>query len=332
MTALAVGRELGLVDNGTQTVTGQELDATSDDELQSNCQRISIYARVTAAHKLRVVRALQQCEQVVAMTGDGVNDAPAVKAADVGIAMGLSGSDVTKEAADIVLADNNFASIVSAIEEGRGIFDNIQKFVYYLLVCNAGELLLMFFAALVNWPVPLTAIQILWINLVTDGMPALALGMEPLERDVMRRRPRRPGERLISLRRGFAMLAQGVLIAAVASAGFWLTYRGTATNLSAGRMIAFCVAAYAQIFFSVACRSQRFTMPELGLFTNPYLFAAIVFSAVLQLRAITLPFASAIFDVPASALSQWPMVLILSIVPATVVELGKLLHARFWPG
>ncbi|MFM8803057.1 MAG: cation-translocating P-type ATPase, partial [Planctomycetia bacterium] len=201
-TALAIGRELGLADGAGRAVTGAELDGLPDDALAEAVESIAVYARVTAEHKLRVVRAWQRRGQVVAMTGDGVNDAPAVKAADIGIAMGVTGTDVTKEASDMVLTDDNFASIVSAVEEGRSIYDNVQKFVHYLLACNAGEVMLMFVAAVAGWPAPLAAIQILWLNLVTDGLPALALGLEPPERGLMTRRPRPPQEPVITTRRG----------------------------------------------------------------------------------------------------------------------------------
>ena len=197
-TALAIARELGIASDGDRVVSGQELDAMAGDALEAEVERIPVYARVKAEHKLRVVRAWKSRGDVVAMTGDGVNDAPAVKAADIGIAMGVTGTDVTKEASDMVLTDDNFTSIVGAVEEGRGIFDNIQKFIHYLLSSNTSEILLMLFAALAGWPAPLAAVQLLWINLVTDGLPALALGMEPPERDIMRRPPRPPREPVIT--------------------------------------------------------------------------------------------------------------------------------------
>jgi Ca2+-transporting ATPase len=201
-TALAIARELDIVAGQERVVTGQELDGLTDGQLAGEVEQIAVYARVAAHHKLRVVRAWKEHGQVVAMTGDGVNDAPAVKAAAIGIAMGASGSDVTREAAAMVLLDDNFASIVSAVEEGRTIYDNIQKVVHFLLSSNTSELLLVFVAVLLGWPAPLLAVQLLWLNLITDGLPALALGMEPPERDVMRRRPRRPHEPVITWARG----------------------------------------------------------------------------------------------------------------------------------
>lgn len=191
---------------GQRVVVGADLDRTGDAELAARVEEVPVYARVTAEHKLRIVKAWKSRGHVAAMTGDGVNDAPAIKAADVGIAMGITGTDVTKEASDMVLTDDNFASIVNAVEEGRTIYDNIRKFVHYLLATNAGEVLLMFCAVLVGWPAPLAAIQILWINLVTDALPAMALGVEPAEPDAMER-PARPPAPRVTLRTALRSVA-----------------------------------------------------------------------------------------------------------------------------
>lgn len=328
-TALAIARELHIAEPDGRVVTGQELNDLSDEDLKAQVDQIAVYARVSAEHKLRVVRAWKARGQIVAMTGDGVNDAPAVKAADIGIAMGVTGTDVTKEASDMVLTDDNFASIVNAVEEGRGIFDNIQKFVVYLLSCNAGEVLLMFFAALFGWPVPLLAIQILWINLVTDGLPALALGMEPPERDIMTRQPRPPLEAVITRERGLLILFQGTLIAAVAALGFWIIYQGDETHLARARTMTFCITAFAQLFFAIGCRSQRFTMPELGLFSNPHLLGAIAISGLLHLAVVTLPFAQPAFEATDHPACEWLLVILLSLAPVTIIEVGKLLRAFF---
>ena len=328
-TALAIARELHIAAADGRVVTGQQLNDLSDAELTVQVDQISVYARVSAEHKLRVVNAWKQRGQIVAMTGDGVNDAPAVKAADIGIAMGVTGTDVTKEASDMVLTDDNFASIVNAVEEGRGIFDNIQKFVHYLLSCNAGEVLLMFFAALIGWPVPLAAIQILWINLVTDGLPALALGMEPPERDIMTRQPRPPHEAVITRERGLLILFHGTLVATVAALGFWIIYQGDEAHLARARTVTFCITAFAQLFFAIGCRSQRYTMPELGLFSNPHLLGAIVISGLLQLCVVTLPFAQPVFEVTTHPAWEWLLVFLLALTPVTIIEVGKLLRPLF---
>ncbi|MBX6312972.1 MAG: cation-translocating P-type ATPase [Isosphaeraceae bacterium] len=324
-TALAIARELQITDEGGRAITGSELDAMSDADLAAAIGRIAVYARVSAEHKLRIVRAFQARGDVVAMTGDGVNDAPAVKAADIGIAMGLTGTDVTKEASDLVLTDDNFASIVNAVEEGRGIFDNIQKSLYYLLSCNTGEVLFMLFATLAGWPTPLTAIQLLWINLVTDSLPALALGMEPPERDIMRRRPRPPREPLITRRFGLLIVSQGLLIALATAVGFAVARREA--GIEHARTVALSIMAYAQLFFSFSCRSRSRTLPELGLFSNPYLFGGITISGLLQLSVVVLPFTRSVFDVTAYPGREWGLVLVLALMPVTIIEITKLLRA-----
>ena len=331
-TALAIARELGIAGPDDRVVTGKQLEDTADADLRRVAAATAVYARVTAEHKLRIVRALKANGQVVAMTGDGVNDAPAVKAADIGVAMGVTGTDVTKEASAMVLTDDNFASIVNAVEEGRGIYDNIQKFVMYLLAGNAGKLLVVFAAFLFGWPVPLLAVQILWLNLVTDGLAALALGMEKPERGVMRRQPRRPGEPLIGWADARRIVAHGAVTATVALLGFWLVWRGDPANLAEAQVVAFCVLGLAQLLYAFACRSRDVTAFALGLFTNPALLLAAGASGLLQLAVVLVPALHPVFGVEAYPTSgEWGLIVGLSAVPFVAVELSKLVRQAAGP-
>jgi Ca2+-transporting ATPase len=328
-TALAIAGELniarGLAD---RVVTGLELNAWSDDELVEQVKSIAVYARVSAEHKLRIVRAWKKNGEVVAMTGDGVNDAPALKAADIGIAMGITGTDVTKEASAMVLTDDNFASIINAVEEGRGIFDNIQKVLQYLLSCNFGEILLVLLTSLLGWPAPVIPVQLLWINLVTDGLPALALALEPPEPGIMRRRPRPPGESILSWRLGARILLNGALVGMVSLAAFGVLYLNDPENLGRARTMAFCVLVYAELLRALAARSQHLTLFEIGWFTNPHLLGAIGVSALLQLSIVTMPYARPIFESVSHFWYEWPLMIGLAVTPLIVIELTKLVHRR----
>lgn len=325
-TALAVARQTGIAGAQDTAISGAQLDALSDEELSGEVERLSVYARVSPEHKLRVVKALQACGAVVAMTGDGVNDAPAVKTADIGIAMGLTGTDVTKEASDMVLTDDNFASIVNAVEEGRGIYDNIQEFVHYLLSSNASEILLVLLAAVIGWPVPLIPIQLLWINLITDGIPALALAMEKPAADIMQRRPRSPNEPFFTRERGTRILIHGLLMASVMVAGFAFAY--AKAGVVYAQSAVFYVTMFAQLFFSFACRSQRYTLLQLGLFSNPYLLGAIVFSGVLQMALLWLPLTERIFfGRPPQFGFDWLVIFGLALTPVSIIEIAKMIQS-----
>ncbi len=328
-TARAIARELDIATEAERVITGQELDGLSDAELDAAVDRIAVYARVSAEHKLRVVRAWKRRGQVVAMTGDGVNDGPAIKAADIGIAMGISGMDVTKEASAMVLADDNFASIVNAVEEGRGIFDNIQKVLAYLLSSNAGEILFVLVVSVLGWPAPLLPLQLLWINLVTDGLPALALSREPPEPDVMQRKPQLPGTKMLSGRMALTLLLHGVLIGGTALAAFAIHYGPHPRMLARARTMAFCVLVFGELFRSLSARSSRLTLARLGLFSNPYLLGAIGVSALLQLSVVTLPFTQPLFESATHYTWEWIDVFVLALIPACTIELAKWVYARW---
>ena len=318
-TADAIASDLGLRGD-RDTVTGAELDVMSDDELRRRVQKIAVYARTTAEHKLRIVQAWQAHGEVVAMTGDGVNDAPALKQADVGIAMGLSGTEVTKDAADMVVTDDNIASIAAAVEEGRVIYANIQKAVSYLLSHNFGEILVMLGAGIAGLPLPLLPVQILWINLVTDSLPALALAVDPSEPDVMRRPPRRRGEGYFSTGRIRVIVGRGVLMGTLSLAAFVYALHGGGMGLERARTLVFTILVWTQVLQAGIWRSDVKTQMELGLFTNRPLNAAILVSLMLQSIILIFEPLPSVFAVVELRPHEWLIALVVAWLPVPLLE------------
>lgn len=316
-TARAIARELGIEG---KAITGVDLDHLTD--LSSQVEEIGVYARVNPAHKIRIVEALQERGHVVAMTGDGVNDAPALKKADLGIAMGITGTDVAKEASAMVLADDNFASIVRAVEEGRVIFDNITKFVEYLLSSNMGEVLTLFIGILLGWPLPVTALMILWINLVTDGAPALALGVDPPEPGVMQRPPRKVQENIVNRQRGAMIMLIGILM--MLGTLFVFDFAEPEINLAKAQTMAFTTLMLFQMFNVLNQRSENDSLFAIGVFTNHWLWLAILASVGLQFVVLYVPFFQNLFGTVALGPKDW---LVSVGVSASVLVFGEAVKA-----
>ena len=312
-TAYAIGKDLNIVTSKDQVITGEELEKINDEELKEKVKNIRIFARVTPKHKLRIVRAFKQTGNIVAMTGDGVNDAPAIKEADIGIAMGISGTDVTKEASAMILMDDNFSTIVSAVEEGRTIYDNIRKFIRYLLSCNLGEVLTMFLASLLYLPTPMLPIQILFVNLATDGLPAIALGVDPADKDIMNQQPRDKKEGVFARGLTEKILVRGCLIGICTLLSFiGGMYYGM--SLETCRTMALATLVMSQLFHVFECRSERYSIFEIKLFSNPYLVLAVLSSVIMLLSIIYVPFLRQIFHTTALGINNWLLVLFCSSV------------------
>jgi Ca2+-transporting ATPase len=322
-TAMAIGRDLGILDEGKQALSGTELNRLSDAELNQQVEQTAVYARVSAEHKLRVVRAWKNEGAVVAMTGDGVNDAPAIQEADIGIAMGITGTDVTKEASAMVVTDDNFASIVAAVEEGRGIYANIVKAVHFLLSCNISEVLLMLFAVILGLPLPLLPVQILWINLVTDGLPALAFAVEPGDPNIMQRPPRNPKGRILERGRLIMMFAQGLFIALVTILAFMYCLYGMDQDLDRARTLTFTILVFAQLAHAFNCRSDNRSIFALGFLTNKTLLFGVMASVGLQAAIIFSPPIREIFKVTQFDPQHWLLALGIGLLPLVAMELWK---------
>lgn len=333
-TAVAIAKELGIATSIEQCLTGPEIDAISDEEFSRIINDYTVFARVSPEHKVKIVRAYKAQGNIVSMTGDGVNDAPSLKFADIGVAMGITGTDVSKGASDMILTDDNFSTIVHAIEEGRNIYNNIKKSVIFLLSCNLGEVLAILTAILFFWPIPLLPTQILWINLVTDSLPAIALGMDPGDKDVMKNKPRDPKESFFAHGAGIRAIIGGTLIGILTLVAFYFGLKEFGYSLGSqdipediityARTMAFVVLACSQLFYSLSLRNSTKSIFQIGLFSNIYLVGAIIVGLILQFGVITIPFFADAFKVQNLSLKDWIFVLCFSVIPLIVNELIKL--------
>lgn len=345
-TAKAIAETIGLLRPGKKVMTGAELDALSDEQLKNVIEDTDVFARVSPEHKMRIVDALQANDEVVAMTGDGVNDAPAIKRADIGVAMGITGTDVAKETADMVLTDDNYASIVAAVEQGRIIYSNIRKFVFFLLSSNVAEIMIIFLATLAGLPAPLTAIQLLWLNLITDGAPALALAMEKGDPDIMDRKPRAKSEPIINRSMGVGIVIQTIAQTAAVLTAFvlgliWHLEAGAAVpagmnpliyllqhdwrgvDVQTAETMAFATLSLAELFRAYTVRSERASVFRIGLFSNRYMQYAVGLSIVLLFLVTAVPFLRPIFNTHFPSANEWAIVIGLALIPAISEEITK---------
>ena len=348
-TARAIAETIGLLQHRKNVLTGAQLDAMSDKELREIIEDTAVFARVSPEHKMRIVDALQANDEIVAMTGDGVNDAPAIKRADIGIAMGITGTDVAKETADMVLTDDNYASIVSAVEQGRIIYSNIRKFVFFLLSSNVAEIMIIFLATLAGLPAPLTAIQLLWLNLITDGAPALALAVEKGDPDIMEQKPRAKSEPIVNrsmlLGLGVQTVAQtGAVLTAFALGLIWhldagayvvgnpltflLQHDWRGVDVQTAETMAFVTLSLCELFRAYTVRSERASIFQIGVFSNPYMQYAVGLSIALLLLVCSVPFLQPIFNTNFLSGREWAIVVGLALIPATAEEITKFFLRR----
>lgn len=327
-TARAIADEIGLLTTEHEVLTGAELQKMDDEQLKQAVLQTDVFARVSPEHKVRIVDAFKAHGEIVSMTGDGVNDAPALKRADIGVAMGITGTDVAKETADMVLTDDNFASIVAAVEQGRIIYANIRKFVYYLISCNMAEIATIFVAILAGLPSPLTAIQLLWLNLITDGAPALALGLEKGDPDIMDQPPRPTDEPIINKAMITGIVVQTIVIASVTLGAFIIGLKTHPEEASIATTMAFVTLSFSELLRAFTARSERNSLFRIGLFSNKTMIVAVLSSLVLLIMVVYLPFMQPVFDTVPLSWEQWQYVLPLLFLPAISAEITKWVTRR----
>ncbi|XZN17831.1 calcium-transporting P-type ATPase, PMR1-type [Clostridium perfringens] len=323
-TAFAIANELGIAEDISQAITGHEIDRFKEEEFNEKIINYRVFARVSPEHKVKIVKAFKSHGNIVSMTGDGVNDAPSLKAADIGVAMGITGTDVSKGASDMILTDDNFSTIVSAVEEGRKIYLNIKKSIVFLLSCNLGEILTLFTAILLNWNSPLQPIHILWVNLITDSFPALALGVDKTKEDVMNNPPRNPKESIFIKSDKIQLIINGVLIGGITLFAFKLGERLYADSLIHAQTMAFVVLSVSQLFLSLSLRSNIKSAFSLGIFSNKYLVYSILLGIFLQVIIISISFIANIFKVTPLLLYDWIVIILVSLIPFAINEILKL--------
>ena len=323
-TAKAIAKELNILKNGEKAITGQELDQMTDETLKDEIKNASVFARVSPEHKVRIVKAWQKTGAVVAMTGDGVNDSPALKNADIGIAMGKTGTDVAKNASDMILADDNFITIVEAVKQGRNIYDNIKKAIHFLLATNIGEIVTIFMGLVLGFKSPLLAIQLLWVNLVTDSLPAIALGLEPAEKDIMNRKPVNSRKGLFADGLWSKIITEGILIGALTLVAFSIGNKWY--GLEVGRTMAFVAIGVLELVHSFNIKSDK-SIFKVGILENKFLLGSFILGVFVQTIVAIIPMLANIFKLVPLNFIQWGITLLISIIPIPVIELQKKINA-----
>ena len=328
-TAFAIAKDLNIASSIDECMSGIDIDKYSDTEFASIVNKYRVFARVSPQNKVKIVNAHKINGNIVSMTGDGVNDAPSLKAAHIGVAMGITGTDVAKDAANIILTDDNFATIVNAIEEGRNIYRNIRKSIIFLLSCNLGEIITLFVAILLNMNTPLLPIHILWVNLITDSFPALALGIDKKDKNVMNENPRDPNESLFANNMGLFCILNGLIIGSTTLFAFKLGEKFYNNSLMHAQTLSFVVLSLSQLFFSISMRNRKKMIIKIGFFSNMYLIASILFGLLIQLIIISVPFLSSIFNVYSLSLRDWTICLSISLIPFILNEIFKKFKYNF---